>query len=68
MGTHVLERHFDGDDQHNAILAPLIDCYEPSRTVSGKPNIHSGSFNNVEQFFIHVSDNTFDIKDTITYF
>ena len=35
MGKYILERHFDGDDQKNAILAPLIDCHDPDRTVSG---------------------------------
>ena len=56
---YVFERHFDGDDQKSAILAPLIDCHDPDRTVSGEPNMHSGSFNNAEQFSIDVSFNTF---------
>ena len=42
-----------------AILAPLIDCHAPDRTVSGEQNMHSGSFNNAEQFSIDVSFNTF---------
>ena len=28
------ERHFEGDDQKNAILTPLIDCHGPGRIVS----------------------------------
>ena len=36
------------------ILAPLIDCHGPDRTVSGLLNVHSGSFNNAEQFSIDV--------------
>ena len=28
----------------------MIDCQDPDRTVSKEPNIHSGSFNNAEQF------------------
>ena len=59
MGKYVFERYFDGVDQNNAILAPLIDCHDPSRTVSRDPIIHSGPFNNAEQFFIDVSFNTF---------
>ena len=58
---YVFERHFDGADQKNAILAPLIDCHDQGRTVSGEPNIHSGSFNNAEQFSIDFSFNTFYI-------
>ena len=58
MVKHVFERHFDGDDQNNLILAPLIDCHDPGRTVSREPNIHSGSFNTAEQFSIDVSSNT----------
>ena len=46
----------------NAILAPLIDCHDPGRIVSGEPNIHSGSFDNVEQYSIDVSFNTFYSK------
>ena len=57
MGKYVFERHFDGDNQKNAILAPLIDCHDP-----GEPNTHSGSFNNAEQFPINVSFNTFYSK------
>ena len=33
----------------NAILAHLIDCYDPGRTVSREPTIHSGSLNTAEQ-------------------
>ena len=51
MGKYVFERHFDGNNQKNAILAPLIDCHDLDRTVSGGPNIHSGSFNNAEYLF-----------------
>ena len=29
------ESYFDGDDQNNAILAPLIVCNDPGRIVSG---------------------------------
>ena len=57
---NVFERHFDSDDQKNAILGPLIDCHNPARTVSRESNIHSGSFNNADQFSIDVSFNTFD--------
>ena len=32
------ERHFDGDDKNYVILAPLIDCHVPGRTVSGELN------------------------------
>ena len=46
-GKYIFERHFDGDDQKNAILAPLVDYHDPGRTVSREPNIHYGS----EQFF-----------------
>ena len=28
--------------KNNAILALLIDCHDPGRTVSREPNIHSG--------------------------
>ena len=31
MGKYIFERHFDSDDQMNAILAPLIDCHDPGR-------------------------------------
>ena len=58
-GEICFERHFDGEDQKNAILAPLIDCHDPGRTVSREPNIQGGSFTNAEQFSIHVSFNTF---------
>ena len=54
-----MERHIDGDDQKNAILAPFDDCHDPDRSVSMEPNIHSGSFNNAEKFFIDVSFNMF---------
>ena len=46
MGKYVFERHFDGDDQKNVILAPLIDFHDPCITVSMEPNMRSGSFNN----------------------
>ena len=62
MGKYVFERHFDGTYQKNAILAPFIDCHDPGRTVSRELNIHSGSFNNAEQFSINVSFNTFYSK------
>ena len=57
-------RKYHGDDQKNAILAPLIDYHDPGRTVSREPNIHcdSGSFKNAEQFSIGVSFNTFYSK------
>ena len=35
------ERHFDSDNQKNAILAPLIDSHDPGRTVLREPNRHS---------------------------
>ena len=38
MGKYVFEIHFDGDDQMDAILAPLIDCHNPAKTVSMEPN------------------------------
>ena len=50
------------DDQKKAILAPLINCHDPCKTVSRQPNIHSGSFNNDEQFSIDVLFNTFYSK------
>ena len=28
MGKYVFERYFDGNDQKNANLAPLIDCHD----------------------------------------
>ena len=62
MGKYVFERHFDGDDQKNAILEPLINCHDPGRFVSRGPNTFSGSFNNDEQFSIDVSFNIFYIK------
>ena len=31
MVKYVFEIHFDGDDQMNAILAPLIDCHNPAK-------------------------------------
>ena len=31
MGKYVFERHFEGDDQKNAILAPMIDCHDPGK-------------------------------------
>ena len=62
MGKYVFERHFDDEDQKNVILAPLIDCHDPGRTVSGEPITHSGSFNNAVQFSIDVTFNTFYCK------
>ena len=53
---------FDSDDQKNEILAPLIDCDDPGRIVSGEPNIHIGCFNKTEQFSIDVSFNKFYSK------
>ena len=44
------------------ILAPLIDCHDPGRTGSGKPYVHSCSFNDGEQISIDVSFNTFYSK------
>ena len=32
---------------------------DPGRTVSGEPNVHSGSFNSAEQFSIDVSFDMF---------
>ena len=52
MGKYVYERHFDGDDQKNAILAALLDCANPDTIVSREPNTHSGSFNNSIDFSI----------------
>ena len=49
-GSCVFEIPFDGEDQKNAILAPLIDYHDPDKTVSKESNIQSGSFNNAEQF------------------
>ena len=37
----------------------IIDCHDPGRTVSWEQNMHSGSFNNAEQFSINVCFNTF---------
>ena len=62
MGKYAFERDFDRDNQNNVILAPLIGCLDSGRTVSGEPNIHSSSFNNAEQFSMHVSFNTFYSK------
>ena len=59
MGKFVFERHFDGGGQKNDILPLLIDSHDSSRTVSGEPNIHHGSFNNVEQFSMDISFNMF---------
>ena len=61
-GKICFERHFDGDDQKNAIIASVIDCRDSGRIVSKEPDIHSGSFNNAEQFSIDVSFNTFYSK------
>ena len=36
----VFARHFGGDDQNNVILAPLVDCHDLGRIVSGEPSIH----------------------------
>ena len=36
MGKYVNERHIDGDDENNAILAHLVDCHDPARNVSIK--------------------------------
>ena len=57
MGKYVFERQVDGNNQKNAILAPFIDCHNPSRTVSREPNIQT--LNNAEQFSINVSFKTF---------
>ena len=54
MEKNVFERHFVGNDKKKAMLASLIECHDPGRTVSREPNIHSGSFNNAEQFSINV--------------
>ena len=62
MAKYVNERHFDSGDQKNAILAPLIDYHNPSRTVSKELNIHSSSLDNDEHFSIDVSSNTFYSK------
>ena len=59
MGKYVFERHSDDGDQKNVILAHLIDCHDPGRTFSRESNIHSGSFNNAEQFSIDASFKTF---------
>ena len=59
IGKDVFERHFDHDNQKNAILAPLIDYHDPGRNVSREPKIHSGSFHNTERFSINVSFNDF---------
>ena len=37
MGRYVFERHYDNNDQKNVNLALLIDCHDPSRTVSREP-------------------------------
>ena len=58
MEKCVFERHFDDDDQN--ILAPLIYCHDPGRTVLREPNKHSGYFNNAEEFSIDVLLNTFN--------
>ena len=59
MAKYLFERHFAGDDQKNAILAPLVDCHDQGRTVSGEQNKNNCSFNNAEQYSIDVSFNTF---------
>ena len=48
--------------KNDAILALLIDCHDPGKTVSREPNIYSGSFNNAEQFPKDISFNYFYIK------
>ena len=40
-----------------ASVIPWFDCHDPCRSVSREPNIHSGSFNNAEQFSFDVSFN-----------
>ena len=55
---YVFDRHFAGGDQ-KSVMAPLIDCHDPGRAVSREPDMYSGSLNNVEQFSVHVSFNTF---------
>ena len=62
MRKYVFERHFDGDDQTNAIFGPLMDCQDPGRIFSREPNIYSGSLNNAGEFSIDVSFNTFYTK------
>ena len=74
MGKYVFERPFHSNVQKNVILAPLIHCHDPGRTVSSESTMHSGSFNKAEQFSINVSFNTFysifehtsPIKPTLT--
>ena len=51
------ERHYDGDEQNNAILAPWMDCHDTGRIISGEPNLQSVFFDNAEQFSIDVSFN-----------
>ena len=50
MGKYVFDRHFDGDDKKNEILAPFIDCHDPVRTNFRKPTIHIGSLNIRDSF------------------
>ena len=50
MVKFVFKIHFDGNDQNNAILAPLMDCHDTGKIVSGELSIHSDSFNIAEQF------------------
>ena len=59
MAKYLFERHFDGDDRKNAILAPLVDCHDQGRTVPGEQNKHNCSFNNAEQCSMDVSFITF---------
>ena len=57
MGKYVFESHFAGDDQKNAILAPLMgqNCFRGTKyTLS--------SLDNAEQFSIDVSLNMFYSK------
>ena len=58
-GEICFERHFDGDNRKNALIAPLIDGKVQAELFHGEPNIHSGSFNNAKQFYINVFYNTF---------
>ena len=62
MGKYVFVRHCDSDNQKNVILAHLIDCHDLGRIVSKDPNMHSGFFNNAEQFSMDVSFITFYSK------
>ena len=35
MGKYIFKRYFHGDGKKNAIPAPLMDCHDPGRIVSG---------------------------------